>query len=154
MTLTFRKTSSNDWKVVSDLEKSVADSKIYFAITDEKRVKRYLSDSNVYLICLSNNPIGTISFREKSEKYANIDGLTILPKYRGRGYASEAVNWLLEKLSKYNKVDVLTHPNNRIALKIYKKFGFLVGSREENPFGDREPRLRLVRIRSCEWPTH
>lgn len=117
MTLTFKRAVSGDWKVVSDLEKSVADSKIYFAITDEKGVKKYISGSNVYLVCLFEKPIGTISFRKKGKKYANIDGLTIFPKYRGRGYASEAVNWLLEKLSKYDKVDVLTHPNNKIALK-------------------------------------
>jgi ribosomal-protein-alanine N-acetyltransferase len=54
----------------------------------------------------------------------------------------------LEQCKEAPRVDLVTHPQNDIALKLYTSLGFKVESREENYFGDGEPRLVLVLART------
>lgn len=146
MILNFKKASLNDWEMISSLEKSVA-NKFYFPIIKEKEVKDYIKKSEVYIVEKDSKPIGTVSYEKKSKNYAYIDGLTINPKYQGRGYGSETIHWLMKKLSKYKRVDLVTHPCNNKSIIIYLKNGFLIESWKDNYFGDGEPRIVLSRIK-------
>lgn len=142
--LVFRRATVADWKTIIFLEKS-SSSKLFFAYTDKKEAKEYLAKSRVYIIEKSDKPIGTISYEIKSKDHAYFDSLTILPKFRKRGYATEALWWIFKKLKKYRKIDLLTHPHNTAAIRAYLKFGFVIDSWVDNPFGDGEPRIRLAR---------
>lgn len=146
MNLSFKRAALADWETVLFLEKS-ASSKLFYAFTNEKDVKEYLSKSEVYIVYKSKTPIGTVSFEIKGKDHAYFDALTILPKFRNKGYATMALKWIFKKLDKYKTIDLLTHPHNMAAIKVYLKFGFVIDSWKENSFGDGEPRIRLVRER-------
>ncbi len=92
----------------------------------------------------SGKPIGTVSFEIKSKNHAYFDALTVLPKFRNKGYATEALKWIFPKLKRFDKVDLLTHPRNTAAIRAYFMLGFVIDSWVDNPFGDGEPRIRMV----------
>ncbi len=142
MNITYRPVEEKDWKKVSELEKSV-DSGIYLAYTTEKDVKDYLKKSTVYFIELDGEPIGTISYEKKSDNHAYFDGMIVHPDYQGRGYATQAVDWLLNKLKNYKKIDLVTHPGNSASVIVYLKNGFRIKGWKDDYFGNGEPRLIL-----------
>lgn len=144
MNLSFRKAALADWKTVLFLEKS-SSNKLFYAFINGEDVKEYLSKSEVYIIYKSKAPIGTISYEIKNNDHAYFDALTILPRFRNKGYATMALEWIFKKLKKFKTIDLLTHPHNTAAIKVYLKFGFVIDSWKDNPFGDGEPRIRLVR---------
>jgi RimJ/RimL family protein N-acetyltransferase len=142
MNISYRRVEEKDWKKVSELEKSV-DSDIYLAYTTEKDVKEYLNKSTVYFIELDDEPIGTISYEKKSKDHAYLDGLIVHPDYQGHGYATQAVDWLLDKVKNYKKIDLVTHPKNSASIIVYLKNGFVITGWKDDYFGDGEPRLIL-----------
>ena len=146
MNLNFRKASQKDWELISLLEKSVA-SNVYFPIINEKEVKDYIKKSIVYIVEKGDLPIGTISYEKKSDIYAYIDGLLIIPKYQDRGYGSKTLGWLMKKLGGYKKVGLVTHPKNSKTIVIYLKQGFVINGWKDDYFGDGEPRIVLSRVK-------
>jgi ribosomal-protein-alanine N-acetyltransferase len=54
------------------------------------------------------------------------------------------MSFILEKCKGTDRIDLVTHPENKNALQLYMSLGFKVESRRENYFGDGEPRLVLV----------
>lgn len=144
MRLSYKKVGEDDWETTSKIEQAVSDGKTFKAFTSEKEARKYLCKSNVYLIMLDSKPIGTVSYEPKSPDHAYIDSMTILPEYQGKGYASKALEWLLEQLKGAKTVDLVTHPRNAKAISIYLKHGFVINSWKDNYFGDGEPRIELV----------
>jgi ribosomal-protein-alanine N-acetyltransferase len=71
--------------------------------------------------------------------------LAIIPAYRRRGIGRAAVLFLLDKSNGAPRIDLVTHPENDGALRLYMSLGFRIESRKENYFGDGEPRLVLAR---------
>lgn len=144
MELSFKKLTEDDWKTTTSIEKAVADEKTFKAFTEENEAREYLRKSNVFLVTLDKEPIGTVSYELKDKDRAYIDALTILPEYQGKGYASKVLEWLLIKLKGIKKVDLVTHPHNSKAISIYLKHGFVIEGWKDNYFGDGEPRIELV----------
>ena len=50
------------------------------------------------------------------------------------------------KLKEIEKIELVTHPQNTAALKLYSKYGFIVTGQKENYYGDGEPRLILTKV--------
>jgi ribosomal-protein-alanine N-acetyltransferase len=73
-----------------------------------------------------------------------VSNLAVDPTYRRRGIARAAMLLILEKCKGSHRVDLVTHPENKNALRLYRSLGFKVESRQENYFGDGEPRLVLA----------
>lgn len=144
MALSYRKATKNDWETVASLGKSV-DDPTYKSITKENEVKDYVAKSEVFIVHLGGRPIGTISYEAKSDKHAYIDGLTVHPRYQRKGYTSNALDWLLGQLKDYQRVDMVTHPQNNTSTRFYLKFGFKIEAWKDNYFGDGEPRLILFK---------
>lgn len=144
MKLSYKKVGENDWETTSKIEQAVSDGKTFKAFTSEAEARDYLRKSNVYLVMLGDKPIGTVSYEPKSPNHAYIDAMTILPRYQGRGYAAEALEWLLDQLKGIKTIDLITHPHNTKAICIYLKHGFIITGWKDNYFGDGEPRLELI----------
>lgn len=142
--LTFQKVTENDWETVIFIEKS-CETLTFLAYTKEEDSRKYLRNSQVWIIKLGDKIIGTISYEEKSLEHAYIDAMTILPEYRGKGFATEAMIWLMAQLKDYKSVDLVTHPRNSASLRVYLKFGFKITEWKDNYFGDGQPRLHLFR---------
>jgi ribosomal protein S18 acetylase RimI-like enzyme len=129
------------------LEKSVMGSKTYSGIDDEVEVKEEFKNNIVYLIQNGNETVGSIEYEMKSSEHAYISGLVVKPEFQGKGIGREALKQLLEKIGGLKRIDLVTHPDNTSALKLYKSFGFVVESRKENYYGDGEPRFMLAKIK-------
>jgi ribosomal protein S18 acetylase RimI-like enzyme len=113
------KARAEDWQKVLGFEKA-SKSKFFSALKTEKEVKEYLAESQVYL-----------------------DGLTISPDQRGKGYAKTVVHLLLGKAKKFKRAYMRVHPENPSVLVILLKEGFKITGWEDNHYGDNEPRLLL-----------
>ena len=69
-------------------------------------------------------------------------GYSLFPAARGRGYASRAVELLLERLGRdtaYDAATLLIHPENARSLALARRLGFTeVGEVNGEPFFRRE----------------
>lgn len=102
----------------------------------------------VYLIENDTDVIGSLSCEKKGDTHVYISGLVIKPSFQNKGFGKQILVYLLEELKNIQRIDLVTHPDNHVALTLYKSLGFTVESRKENYYGDGEPRfvLSLIRI--------
>lgn len=81
----------------------------------------------------------------KSPKDNDQIGYFIHPEHQGRGYATEALSYLLTSYffqHPNRNVEAIVHPNNTGSQKVLKKMGFLrVGEKNIDVHGIQEPRL-------------
>lgn len=82
-----------------------------------------------------------MSYEIKSEDNVYISGLLILPQFQRQGIAKESMKFMLEEIGKRKRIDLVTHPDNFKAIKLYELLGFKIEARKENYFGDGEPRV-------------
>lgn len=142
--LKLRQVHNEDWKTLAMLEKK-ASSDVFHALSDEKEIKEYIEDSEVFFIVLDDEKIGTISYENK-ENNIHFNGLTVLNEHRRKGIASWAIKAILEKMSDNKKtINLVVHPQNTPAILVYLKAGFKIDGWKDNYFGDGEPRLSLVK---------
>lgn len=139
------KAKADDWQKVLEFERE-SKSRFFAALEDEKGVKGYLKESQVYLVKLGNEFIGTASFKPENDS-AYMDGLTISKKHRGKGYAKTAMRLIMEKAKGYKRAYLRVHPQNISAITVYLKEGFQITGREDNHYGDNEPRLLMEKAR-------
>ncbi len=116
-----------DWELLASLEK-IAKNPFYFACDGEK-------------------PISTISHTTEKDGTVLVNGLTVLPEYRGKGIVHAALKQLLEDLGNHNYA-LHVHPSNTPALLIYLRLGFVITAWEDKHFGDGQPRLYLRRAKT------
>jgi ribosomal protein S18 acetylase RimI-like enzyme len=134
-----------DTQILLDIEKTTTGLKTYSGYFTEKEIAEWTSNDIVYLIKNYNTIIGSIAYEVKGKDHAYISGLVIKPEFQKQGLAKEATTKLLEKLAGYEKIDLVTHPDNVGAVKLYKSLGFVETGRKENFFGDGEPRITMVK---------
>jgi len=139
-----QKATLNNWKLVEKLEKN-AKGQFFCPCKGETEYKNYIKTSNVFLIMANEIPIGTISYKIKS-KTALINGLTLLPQYRGQGIATNTMKKILTKLKNKN-IELVVHPQNTPAIIIYLHLGFKIMGWKENYFGNGQPRLLLKKLK-------
>ncbi|MCR4284329.1 MAG: GNAT family N-acetyltransferase [Parcubacteria group bacterium] len=142
--INLKKATISDIPTLIEIERSVAGTNIYSPMLQADEWEEELQRGDVYLIVHDGATVGNISYREKDKNHVYISGLAIDPHFQGRGIAREAMIRILEKLKDISRVDMVTHPDNVRALKLYQSLGFIIESRKENFYGDGEPRLVLV----------
>ncbi len=143
---TLQEASEADMEVLIDIEKSVEKTKVYSPMLSEKAWKEELAECQVYLITYGDTMVGSLAYEEKTPDHIYISGIIVRPEFQGKGIATNAMKQVLAKYSDAARIDLVTHPENR-ALKLYQSLGFVVEGREENYFGDGEPRLVLALTR-------
>ncbi len=144
MAIHLKKAEISDISALLEIEKSVAGTKIYSPMLTESEWLEEFKKGVIYLIQKDGVAVGSISYEKKGEDNAHISGLAVDPKFQGQGIAKEALTQLLQELKDMKRIDLVTHPDNVKALKLYESLGFKVESRKENYFGDGEPRVVLV----------
>jgi ribosomal protein S18 acetylase RimI-like enzyme len=133
-----------DMQVLLEMEKTTMGLKTYSGFYSEDEIKDWINNEIVFVIKDQDVVVGSISYEKKSIEHAYISGLVIKPEFRRRGLARRAMSLLLEELKKFKKLSLVVHPENH-AVSLYESFGFKKESREENYFGDGEPRLIMVK---------
>ncbi|MFA6918086.1 MAG: GNAT family N-acetyltransferase [Candidatus Gracilibacteria bacterium] len=137
----FKQAIVNDWKLVEKLEKG-AESPFFCPCDGEAGYKKYIKESKVFFIISGKKTIGTVSYKIEKNKTVLVNGLTILPSYRGKGFATAVMEKLLKTLGKRD-FSLLVHPENIPALLIYLRLGFAISEWKDNYFGNGQPRLYL-----------
>ncbi|MSU55279.1 MAG: N-acetyltransferase [Candidatus Taylorbacteria bacterium] len=138
--------SEADIPTLLDLENSVANTKTYSAMLEENEWKEELKKGKVFIIRKNNEVVGNFSYEREGDDRVYISGLVINPAFQGQGIGREVLTKFLKEFEGVKRVDLVTHPDNKSALKLYESLGFVVESRRENYYeGENEPRLILVR---------
>lgn len=129
------------------VENKLTGSKIYSAMTTKEEWKEELKKNNsvVYLILKNGKVIGDTSYEKKSDGTVYISGLAITPEFQGQGIGREVIGTLLKELAGVKKISLVTHPDNKVAIKLYISLGFEIAKRIENYYGDGEPRIELIK---------
>lgn len=140
----FQRASDKDVQDILEIETTTKNLKTHYGFYSEKEVRDYINSEVVYLILKDNEITGLISYKIREDGSVYIGGLTIKPEFQRQGIGNEAMRKLLEELERYKKIDLVVHPENFSAIKLYKSLGFIEKSRMENHYGDGEPRLLLV----------
>lgn len=147
MTFKFITATDKDWQILLELEQE-ASSKYYHAYTEKEDIEKYLKSSNIFMLKADDGKIiGSISYEDKGSQKAYFDGLIVRKSLRGQGIASQAMDTLFSKLvdQGFESIDLLTHPHNSAALRLYLRMGFVIQEWIDNPFGDGEPRLTMIK---------
>ena len=136
-----------DVEALVAFERGVADPKIYGPTLDVAGAIQEITNNKFYFIKIGDVVVGTAAYRSRPDESVYISNVAIDPMYRRRGIARTAMSFILGKLKGTRRIDLVTHPENKNALRLYASFGFKVESRRENYFGDGEPRLVLALTR-------
>lgn len=141
----FKKATLSDWKLVRKLERG-SKSPFFQPCIGEDGYKKYIAESNVYFLIKNGEALGTASYKIDRHKNILINGLTVLPKYRGGGIATNAMAKMLARL-KGKDLTLVVHPENIPALLVYLRLGFVITGWKDNYFGNGQPRLHLKKSR-------
>ena len=148
MQLAFEPTTFNDVDTLVAFERMVADPRIYGPTLDVYGARQEIAKNTFYFIKTGDVVLGTAAYRVRSDHSVYISNVAVDPKYRRQGIARAAMSFMLEKCKGTGRIDLVTHPENETALQLYMSLGFKVESRQENYFGDGQPRLVLSLTRS------
>lgn len=146
--INLRKATVDDLKTLVLIEKSLLNLKTYSALVTEDEWKKELSKSVVYLIKKDGAVVGNISYELKENNHAYLSGFAIMPEFQGQGIGREVLRKILEELKDMDRIDLVTHPHNTSAIMLYLSLGFIIEAWKDNYFGDGEPRIVLVKIKS------
>jgi ribosomal-protein-alanine N-acetyltransferase len=127
-------------------EQRVADPKLYSPPRDLPTALKDITDNSFYFIRTGDTVLGTISYRLRPDQIAYVSNLAVDQLYRRKGIARAALLFVFKKCAAATRMELVVHPGNKIALRLYNSLGFEMKSRQENYFGDGEPRLLLTCI--------
>lgn len=135
-----REALASDIPALLEIQKSVSDTHTYSALLDESNWGKMLKKYKVFLIEKENTPVGDLAYEYKDPNNVYIADLAVIPSFQGQGIAREVLVNLLKELNEVKRIDLVTHPENLKAIKLYESLGFVFESTKENYFGDGEPR--------------
>jgi len=148
--ITLERVTIADVEVLAVLKEKVTGLKTYSVTTDSEELASNIQKETIYFIKSEGAVAGDVAYEMKSEKEAYLSDLVIDPAYQGRGLGREALTLVLQELEEVERISLVTHPDNQNALALYLSFGFQITSREEDYYGDGEPRFVLVKIKNYE----
>lgn len=136
--------TEDDIPVLTAIEETARDLIVYnWGFTDEE-MRQWIRDETVYLIEEDGAIVGDISYRVKDADHAYVSGLIIAPEFQRRGLARKAMKMLLEELREFDRVSLDVHPDNH-AVKLYESLGFVITGREDDLYGDGQPRIIMTK---------
>ena len=144
MNIHLRQAEIKDILELISLEKSVSGSKLYSPMLTEEEWSEALNKNKTYFIEKGDDIVGEVSFEMKDLSHAYIDGLVVKPAFQGHGIARKAMEIILDELKDVKKIDLVTHPKNVKAIRLYESLGFKIEATIEDYFGDGEPRVRMI----------
>lgn len=143
--LNFQQATEQDVHSFLALERGAGDPRIYGPFTELEDALREINTNTLLFIRVGDTIVGMASYRIRPDKSVYIGNVAIDPDYRRQGIARAAMVFILDINNPAPRIDLVTHPENEPALRLYLSLGFKVESRQENFFGDGEPRLVLTR---------
>ena len=143
--ISLRRATAKDVNNILELEKNLDGTKIYSALIDRKELEEEIRNTVFYVIENDGEIAGDTAYEMKGENHVYIDGLVVSPKFQRQGIARQAMKMILEELKNIKVIDLVTHPENEKAIKLYESLGFKkTGEVIENYYGDGQPRMKMV----------
>lgn len=142
---TFERATLDDAPALVAIEAQIGNIKTYGRPLTLAAAREEIVGAQLYLIRVERAVVGTAACRIRLDNTAYLSCIAVIPAFRGRGIGRAAVGFLLEMCAGTSRVDLVTHPENESALRLYGSFGFKVESEKADYFGDGEPRLVLAR---------
>lgn len=139
-----KRATAKDVDEYLDIERSIDGTPTYLATTDPKEALAEIKNNIAYLISENGHIVGSVMYQMKTPDHARISGLAIRPDFQNRGIGRAVMTKILEELKDIPNIDLVTHPDNDRAIKLYESLGFTLGERIENYFGDGEPRVVMT----------
>jgi ribosomal protein S18 acetylase RimI-like enzyme len=138
------KATLNDIDKILEVEKNIVGTKIYSGLTGSEDTIKELNENVYYLIEIDGKVVGNTSYQEKDKNHVYISGLAVAKEFQGKGIGKASMKILLEQLKEYKLIDLVTHPENKGAINLYKSLGFeQIGQAIPNYFDDGEPRIKM-----------
>ena len=146
VSITFERATIENAAALLDLEQRVTVPKIYEPRVEIEDAIKEIQSNTFYFIKHRDRIIGSASFRLQDDGSAYIGNMAVDPIYRRQGVARAAMNFLVAQLGHAVRLELVTHPDNDHALRLYVSLGFKTEAEIGNYFGDGEPRVKLVRL--------
>lgn len=145
--ITLQRATTEDIDAYLLIERSVGagHAKTYSGITNEKEAREEIEKNVVYLIKKDDRVVGTIQYQFEGKDLAHITGLVVDSRFQEQGIGREVLARVLDELKDVRRIDLVTHPHNTPAIRLYLSFGFIIESWKDNYFNDGEPRIVLMR---------
>lgn len=144
VTLIYGPATEKDLEIYIDLERKVANARIYGPALEKEKALNEIRKNAIYFLKQGDAVVAMAGYQRRPDGSVTINNVNVAPNYQRRGIARAAMKFFLEKHKDAKRIDLVTHPENENALKLYQSLGFEVESRNENHFGDGEPRLVLA----------
>ena len=125
MKMDLKRATTKDVDAFLDIERSVDGTPTYSAMTYRNEALAEIEKNFVYLIRESDQIVGSIMYEMKSPKHAYISGLAIYPEFQNQGIGKAATIKILEELKDIPTIDLVTHPDNERAIKLYKSIAYI-----------------------------
>ncbi len=143
--ISFEEAAARDVEIFRALERNAADPKTWGPLSTNESALREIGENTLYFIKRGNAVLGMAAYRVRPDGSVYISNVAIDPAFRRQGLARSAMEHILRMNASAPRIDLVTHPENHNALRLYVSLGFAVESRKEDYFGDGEPRLVLAR---------
>ena len=145
-----KKATIKEIPVLLSIEKKIDGLKTVSAMTTEKDWQDEFGkkDAEIYLIFEDGIIVGDTSYEKKPDGSAYLSGLVIEPKFQGQGIGRKVMEIIMKELKNVKTIKLVTHPENKVSIKLYLSFGFVIKSWKDNYFGDGEPRIELIKERA------
>ena len=130
------------------LQQRSTEGKLWGPIGGVSEALREITENVLLLLRAAEETVGSAAYRIRPDGSVYISNVIVAPEFRRQGLARSALVFVLERNKSAPCVDLVTHPDNEPALRLYRSLGFAIESRNENYSGDGEPRLVLVRSAS------
>jgi [ribosomal protein S18]-alanine N-acetyltransferase len=140
-----RRADARDVDRVTAFELIVEDRKLFGPPLDAAAVLIEI-ETNAYFVEMQDGQIiATGAYRVRPDDTAYLSNIAVHPAHRRSGHARALMQHLLASCRSAPTVDLAVHPDNLAALALYRSFGFAPTRRQDDVFGDGEPRLIMVR---------
>jgi ribosomal protein S18 acetylase RimI-like enzyme len=142
-----RRMTSDDFVTYLAIDRQVG-GKTYAHCRTLEEVGIEFSKGPMFLIMRGQVAVGSIYYFNEPEGVVYLAGIAVAPPYQGQGIARAACGQVLEMAKGAPRIWLVTHPENLRAIAMYESLGFTRTGREENFYGDGEPRLVYTREQS------
>jgi ribosomal protein S18 acetylase RimI-like enzyme len=143
--LAFVRATAADADRLAAHEQRVADLKLYGQPLDRAVCLREIASNVLYFVEVNGALAATAAWELRDDGSAYLSSIAVDPHYRRRGIARAAMIFLLEEAKGCPRIDLVTHPDNAAAIGLYRSLGFAIERRQDNYFGDGEPRVVMSR---------
>ena len=143
--ISYVKATAGDVQSFIALQERSTDRKLWGPIDGYEKALREITENTLLLLRSGDETVGCVAYRVRPDRSIYISNVIVAPSVRGRSFARSALSHVFDMTKGAPRIDLVTHPENEPALRLYQSLGFAIESCRDNHFGDGEPRLVLAR---------